>query len=149
MSDGLVPIGTIIDWWRNEDAPEPLPIPQGYQVCDGLDIQDPKSPLKGQRVPNLLNRFIRGVTKPDSIGEQGGAESTPLPDSTGSCYKGGEDPGGKEYDVRDDNQGWGTDVHLRVDGGSSKKEGQHRHALSGKVAILPPYFGLLKLMRVS
>ena len=40
MSDGLVPIGTIIDWWRDENAPVVQPEPTGYQVCDGSEIRD-------------------------------------------------------------------------------------------------------------
>ncbi len=149
MSDGLVPIGTIIDWWRDENAPSPPPEPKGYQICDGSQIVDPESPLKGQRVPNLTNRFIRGVTQASQIGQTGGSDTSALPASTGSCYRGGSDPGAAPYDVRDDNQGWGTDVHLRVDEGDSTEEGQHRHHLGGSIAILPSYFGLLKLMRVS
>lgn len=149
MSDGLVPIGTIIDWWRDENAPVVQPEPEGYQVCDGSQISDEKSPLKGQRVPNLTNLFIRGVTQPNQIGSTGGSETSPLPAMTGSCYNGGSDPGEQSYYTRDDNQGWGSDVHLRVDGGASWEEGQHRHQLGGLVFIIPPYFGLLKLMRVS
>jgi len=149
MSDGLVPIGTIIDWWRDENAPVVQPEPTGYQVCDGSEIRDDKSPLKGQRVPNLTNLFIRGVTKPDLIGSTGGSETSPLPAMTGSCYLGGSDPGAQAYNTRDDNQGWGSNVHLRVDGGSSTEEGQHRHHMGGLVFIIPPYLGLLKLMRVS
>ena len=149
MSDGLVPIGTIIDWWRDDNAPNPLPEPEGYQVCDGSEIRDDRSPLKGLKTPNLNNLFIRGVTQPESIGKTGGSESAALPASTGSCYQGGGDPGKARYDVRDDNQGWGTDVHLRVDDGSSEKEGQHRHSLGGTIHTLPPFYGLLKLMRVS
>jgi len=149
MSDGLVPIGTIIDWWRDENAPSVQPEPTGYQICDGSEIRDEKSPLKGQRVPNLAGRFIRGVTQAQAIGQTGGSEVAALPASTGSCYLGGGDPGAQMYDTRDDNQGWGSDVHLRVDDGSSKAEGQHRHHLGGNLTILPPYFGLLKMMRVS
>jgi hypothetical protein len=149
MSDGLVPIGTIIDWWRDENAPTVQPEPAGYQICDGSEIRDAKSPLLGQRVPNLSNLFIRGVTQASLIGQKGGSETAALPASTGSCYRGGTDPGAHSYDARDDNQGWGTGVHLRVDDGSSTEEGQHRHSLGGRITVLPPYFGLLKMMRVS
>jgi hypothetical protein len=147
MSDGLVPIGTIIDWWRDEDAPIVQPFPTGYQVCDGSEIKD--GILKGQRTPNLRSMFIRGVTAADQIGQTGGSEVTALPESTGSCYDGGSDPGKHPYKVRDDNQGWDSDIHLRVDDGDSEKEGQHRHRLGGTVPILPPFYSLLKLMRIS
>ena len=41
----------------------------------------------------------------------------------------GGNTGADLYSARDDNQGWSSNVHLRVDGGSSKNEGQHRHQL--------------------
>ena len=149
MSDGLVPIGTIIDWWRDDNATNPLPIPLGYHICDGTKILDDRSPLTGSSTPDLRGLFIRGVGRPDNIGDTGGTASTDLPAATGSCYKGGSDPGNEEYDVRDDNQGWGSDVHLRVDDGRSRSEGQHRHSLGGTIHTIPPFYGLLKLMRVS
>lgn len=147
MSDGLVPIGTIIDWWRDEDAPIVQPFPTGYQVCDGSPITE--GILKGQKTPSLQFKFIRGVTKADEIGTFGGAENAALPDATESCYDLGSDPGKHAYKVRDDNKGWGSNVHLAVDDGDSTQEGQHRHRLGGIVPTLPPYYGLLKLMRIS
>ncbi|MCG8504580.1 MAG: hypothetical protein MI755_08245 [Sphingomonadales bacterium] len=74
------------------------------------------------------------------------------------------------YYTKDDNQGWGCNasncdpkVHIRVDGGDNN-EGQHFHGLggatasantghthgvSGSVPTLPPYYGLLKIMRIK
>jgi|SRR5215213_4622777 len=146
MSDGLVPIGTIIDWWRDNNASVIQPFPDGYQVCDGSRITD--GPLRGESTPNLRFMFIRGVTGADDIGQTGGAASFPLPRATGSCYDGGDNPGGDAYRVRDDNNGWGSDNHLAVDSTSSRREGQHRHELGGTVPTLPPYYSLLKLMRI-
>ena len=82
------------------------------------------------------------------IGESGGSSTADLPERTGNCSNQGSNPGNKAYKTRDDNQGWGSDVHLRVDGGSSRKEGQHRHNLGGTVRTIPPFVRLLKIMRV-
>ncbi len=60
-----------------------------------------------------------------------GSHSHSLPGSTGSVAWSGSNPGADAYYVRDDNQGWGSGVHLAVDGGSSSSEGQHRHDLGG------------------
>lgn len=146
MSDGLVPIGTIIDWWRDEKSVLP-PFPDGYEICDGSEIT--QGVLAGQRTPNLQFMFIRGVTTTDQIGRTGGSATAPLPEATGSCYNGGDDPGNERYRVRDDNNGWGSDNHLAVDSTSSTLEGQHRHELGGTVPTLPPYYSLLKLIRIS
>lgn len=147
MSDGLVPIGTVIDWWRDSEASVVLPFPDGYQICDGSEIR--QGPLAGQKTPNLQHVFIRGAVTVEELGDTGGMEKAPLPKSTGSCYNDGDDPGRAAYLVRDDHQKWGSDVHLRVDEGNSKDEGQHRHDLGGTVSIVPPYYSLLKLMRIS
>jgi len=64
-----VPIGTIIDWWRpNADAV----VPAGYQICDGSTIDDSNSPWQGETLPDLTDRFVRGVTSATAIGEAGG-----------------------------------------------------------------------------
>jgi hypothetical protein len=65
---GMVPIGTVIDWWR---PTADTPIPEGYVVADGSDIEDSDSPLYGTPTPNLTNKFIRGVTNTASLGADG------------------------------------------------------------------------------
>ncbi|NOZ87435.1 MAG: hypothetical protein GXP49_14420 [Deltaproteobacteria bacterium] len=73
-SVGDVPIGTIINWWRPDDT---VDIPEGYQICDGSEITDDRSPFKGSTVPNLVGRFIRGVGSPSEIGQTGGSDDLP------------------------------------------------------------------------
>ncbi len=80
-SAGDVPIGTVIDWWRADDSVE---IPAGYKICDGTQVNDPRSPLDGKNVPNLKDKFVRGVTDPANIGQSGGSDDLDLPDYTGS-----------------------------------------------------------------
>jgi hypothetical protein len=66
-----VPVGTVIDWWRPDAS---FQVPAGFQICDGSVVSDPDSPLSGKTLPNLLNKFIRGVTDPNQIGVIAGAD---------------------------------------------------------------------------
>ena len=68
-ADG-VPVGAVIDWWRPNDT---FLIPDGYQICDGSEVKDPDSPLKGEKLPDLNGAFIRGVTDENQIATTGGA----------------------------------------------------------------------------
>jgi len=67
-----VPVGTVIDWWRPDAS---FPVPEGYMICDGSTVTDPQSPLNGKTLPNLTDRFVRGVTDVNQIGTTGGAAS--------------------------------------------------------------------------
>ena len=67
-----MPIGTVIDWWRPDNS---WPVPEGFQVCDGSQVNDPDSPLNGRNLPDLTNRFILGVSSTNQIGTQGGSET--------------------------------------------------------------------------
>ena len=33
-----VPIGTVLDWWRDQSHTAPIPLPEGYAICDGSVI---------------------------------------------------------------------------------------------------------------
>jgi hypothetical protein len=52
-----VPVGSVISWWGNAASP-----PSGWKVCDGTAVSDTGSPLNGQSVPDLRNRFVRGAS---------------------------------------------------------------------------------------
>jgi hypothetical protein len=70
-----VPLGTVISWWRPDTS---VAIPSDeWAIADGSVVSDPESPLYGQRLPNLTDRFIMGVT-PDSIGQMGGSNTLDL-----------------------------------------------------------------------
>lgn len=64
-----VPVGGGILWWSDNT------VPLNYKVCDGTVINDVLSPLNGLTVPNMTDRFARGVansnvrTTPVSGGE--------------------------------------------------------------------------------
>jgi hypothetical protein len=197
QAENGVPVGAVIDWWRPNGS---FPVPEGYMICDGRTVNDRTSPLYDTTLPNLTEKFVRGVTDVSDIGNTGGTSehshgidhghsydgwtrraypehAHSLPSATGSVYSGGSNPTGHLYRTRDDSEGWGSDVHLRVDGGSSRQEGQHRHALGGDTGRnsdfddghgheinlqiesqnlvsasefhIPPYIGLLKLCRIK
>ncbi len=69
---GGVPIGTVIDWWRPNSQ---WTVPDGYAVCDGSVVDDPESPLNGETLPDLQDRFIRGTTHMYQIGNYGGSDT--------------------------------------------------------------------------
>ena len=65
-----VPIGGIIQWAKTLTG---VPaIPTGYVECDGATLSDSESPINGQAVPNLTNKFIRGAT---ASGGTGGSDT--------------------------------------------------------------------------
>jgi len=69
---GGVPIGTVIDWFGKADN-----LPHGYMVADGRVVTDPSSPLNGVRLPNLVDKFVRGrsATTVPTMFTTGGSDS--------------------------------------------------------------------------
>jgi hypothetical protein len=70
-----VPVGTVISWWR-PNATMPLPS-EDWAIADGSVVNDPDSPLYGQALPNLTDRFVMGVA-PGNIGVTGGTNTLNL-----------------------------------------------------------------------
>jgi hypothetical protein len=70
-----VPVGTVISWWR-ATANTPLPSDE-WAIADGSVVTDSESPLYGQTLPDLTDRFIMGVDA-DSIGQAGGSNTLNL-----------------------------------------------------------------------
>nr|VFJ49708.1 MAG: Concanavalin A-like lectin/glucanases superfamily protein [Candidatus Kentron sp. FW] len=69
---GIVPIGTVIDWWRPEAS---IPIPEGWHIANGYtftqnDVDGGKchSSLNGKTLPDMTNRFVRGLTSESHSG---------------------------------------------------------------------------------
>jgi hypothetical protein len=60
-----VPVGAVIDWWRPDAS---FPVPEHYMICDGSTVTDTESPLYGETLPDLNERFVRGVTDVGQIG---------------------------------------------------------------------------------
>ncbi len=70
-----VPVGTVINWWR-QDANTPLPTGD-WAIADGSVVTDTASPLYGQALPNLTDRFVMGVSSAN-IGQTGGSNTLNL-----------------------------------------------------------------------
>jgi hypothetical protein len=140
-----IPIGTVIDWWRPNDS---FNIPQKFSICDGRLIDDFESPYVGSILPDLMEKFTRGASGLNTIGDEGGHNRLPINIRTtddGShnhnCNRtqlissGGDDPGLVEYMIQDEGR-WTSREHIRVAAGgcfsthSSKSSGNHRHDLS-------------------
>ncbi len=71
----IVPVGTVISWWR-ANGNTPLPSSE-WAIADGSVVNDPTSPLHGQTLPNLTDRFVMGVTAAN-IGQAGGTNTLNL-----------------------------------------------------------------------
>jgi hypothetical protein len=149
-----VPLGAVIDWYRFEPD---TPIPDGFAVCDGSVIDDALSPFNGKTLPDLTDRFALGVSA-DRIGEVGGTAGQPhqhsfTAESQVATVDGGDHGHGwigVNGDVAEENVahgGIGRDVT-----GGAHSHGDHAHTVSGTsaetVIDLPPYVGMLKLMRI-
>ncbi|MDQ3815152.1 MAG: phage tail protein, partial [Armatimonadota bacterium] len=52
---GTIPVGGVIMWWSDGT------LPAGWAVCDGSVVSNPASPLNGKTLPDLRNKFVRGV----------------------------------------------------------------------------------------
>jgi hypothetical protein len=66
-----VPIGTILPFAGSLEA-----LPSNWLPCDGRAVEDPKSPLRGSKVPDLTdNRFLMGVGPTETVGTTGGTNA--------------------------------------------------------------------------
>jgi len=127
-----VPLGTVMDWYRFDAA---IPVPEGFAICDGSPVVDPFSPYLGRATPDLADRFVRGVTSVGGIGAMGGSE-THGHGSTSVNHGGYGSPSGDYWFM---SSGQFDNLHNARDG--------HTHTV-GSSNHLPPYMGLLKIVRV-
>lgn len=127
----------------------------GWALCDGRKFESRQYPelaplLPKLELPNLVGRFVRGLSGKETAGEslgndektvtttQAPAHAHDLPGETGSITNGGADPGAHEYHAYDNNKKWGKPRRLVTDDAKSD-EGHHRHALGGKTAEAPAH----------
>lgn len=155
-----VPIGAVLDWYRFD---ENVPVPEGFAIADGSVITDPESPFTGRNTPNLIDRFVRGVSSVDTIGTTGGADAAnvdhthPIPHThsgnTGTPHiGGGNPPAGFWRILMNPIPPWllaanENHYHPFTTGGPS-------NAVSGSsslasIATVPAYVGLLKIVRIK
>jgi len=62
---GSVPVGGVIDWYRPSSSD---PVPDGWVICAGQQIQDPDSPFFNKPAPDLVGKFVRGVADTPAAG---------------------------------------------------------------------------------
>lgn len=140
-SSGQVPLGAVIDWFYFNY----IPMPDGYEVCDGNPVQDKQSPFYGIGIdkPNLIDKFVRGV-RPGATGATGGTDTIPedlsgpgMTLSTGQAQIGGFDPSHAFQTQGDEcfNHSHVIDCGNRF---------LHNHGGDN----CPPWYGLLKIIRV-
>ncbi|WP_158599987.1 hypothetical protein [Azospirillum cavernae] len=164
-----VPIGTVIDWWGGQHN---LPAPPSYQVCDGSTVKDVESPLFGEALPNLADCFIIGAkragwTVSDPIGSDDHTHSYTAPTHIhGMPHQHGvtaptttaaaDEQAGGDAAVGD--LAAGTHTHpvdadnLTVGAPNPANTGPNSDASSvdtERASRMPPYVGLMKLMRIK
>jgi hypothetical protein len=135
-----VPVGTVIDWWQPPGAL--VSIPDGFALCDGRTLSDPASRLNGQALPDLRDRFVLGVASLARMGEIGGsiAHDHSIPEGGLHTHR---QTGGT---IRATTSG---DYYAAERNWSTTETGLHDHGgLTGATDSLPPYVGLLKIIRV-
>lgn len=71
---GEVPIGGLVPYFG-----DPADLPSHWIICDGSTVADPDSPLDGQTIPDLRQRFVRGADADNgySVGATGGRDDIP------------------------------------------------------------------------
>lgn len=112
-----VPIGGVVAWWGNWSAETNRPT--GYELCDGSPVYTQTSPILGQKKPNLQGKFIRGA-EPSNVNvvasqKEGGTDKLTTLRTNGSALTADQMP-------------------RHGHGGSTRKDGLHKHQSSGKSA---------------
>lgn len=152
------PIGTVIDWFLPSTFPY-LPLPSGYEICDGTAVTTYGSILLGVTKPDLRGVFVQGVADPEQIGRSGGSSSTTSSsadnhvhsisngaDMASSIVTSGANP---TCQPQPPELGClrtlvSVKLHSYNPPPSTASGGAHAHTVS----TVPPYVGLLKLIRV-
>jgi hypothetical protein len=139
LQASLVPVGAVIDWYR----PRPTtPVPLGFLICNGATVADPQSELNGTNVPDLTDKFVMGVT-PGRLGEKGGRTDIPADGAHAhggvTAGFGGYQPGEINYDRGPGKQDQ-FEMRFKI-----ASDGTHAHGGENR----PPYYGLIKLIRIK
>lgn len=164
-SQYAVPVGAIIDWWQG--APSQLP-PPNFMICAGGVVSDPQSKLNGKTVPNLDNRFIFGAVDDKQANGGSGADthdhvfSVPahthgFPHTHGDVggVTGPESHSDGMAGAPDNNASAGHSHKWTASAGEASTETTGVNSDNGAAlhtdtaSTLPPYFSLLKLIRIK
>lgn len=132
-----VPLGTVLDWYRFDAS---VPVPEGFAVCDGSLVSNVESPFVGRATPNLLDRFVRGVTSVAQIGTTGGTDSHIHFASSGENEGGHGSPPGDSWFM---NANQPPPILLNA------RDGHHHDITVDSSSNVPRYVGLLKIIRIK
>ncbi len=133
---GGVPVGAIIPWMGLLAG---LPIPTGFQLCDGSAIVDSESPFNGFNTPPLngttdnTKRFLRGSS--NTVGASGGSSQHQHLPGTYMCTSSNPATGGGSGPI------CGANVQFGPGSGGSPVTTLDFH--------LPPYFDIEFIMRIK
>lgn len=160
-----IPIGTVIDWWRGDTT---LQVPESYMICDGSICGDKASPFHGKPVPDLADLFVFGAADTAQAGRLDGADlhahGYAVPSHVHAFPHTHPDLKG-ETGPADDSAGM-------AGASDSNAQCNHRHTFTATVAqanrtstlpnsdygtaatteqasLMPPYVGLLKIIRIK
>ncbi|WP_437536824.1 hypothetical protein WME79_17140 [Sorangium sp. So ce726] len=161
----IVPIGAIIDWWMPADVG--LPLPPEFQVCDGSLSKATSGPMAGKHVPDLRGLFVRGTTQYGNIGQPSGAAQhdhpiTTLPTHTHAIAHTHPDLVTSSGPQTTSPDSWGDKSELAqrdhqhpmtiVIGQSTTAQSGDSSPVTGASTLdadnLPPYFSLVKVIRI-
>lgn len=149
-----VPVGGVIWWWSDNS------IPTNYKECNGQSISDGASALNGLTLPDLRDKFIRGVANANLRGApvSGGNNSVDL---THSHIVNNHSHGGTLVQTGTDNQNHthngGNRTGTPTDGINSPHNHNYYVTDQGSapgtsnslttISLLPGYRGLVPIMR--
>lgn len=134
--NAALPVGSIQFFYGSQlyANGNPIASPNAcWQFCDGSAVTNPNSPLFGQNIPDLRQKFLKGST---TIGTLGGSDTVNLAHSHGGAT-GATFDGEDSFDSDGDSAQGGPSFHNHPIGSAL-----------GVVLRLPPYAELQPYMRI-
>jgi hypothetical protein len=178
-----VPVGTVVDWYRPSAA---TPAPEGWQLMNGSTVTDTESIYYGQVLPDLTDRFTRGVVDQSLVGVSSGSSAHTHAVDMSHAHSASTDTQGAHYHSWASFDGSGTDWYsgdgtmitnwadgmdsagtgyyvIATSGGNAtyytSSSGSHSHgvtvnayggtAVSASQSNIPPYVGMVKIIRIK
>jgi hypothetical protein len=168
-----IPIGAVIDWYLPDDVVADwfklkgvlLALPPEFQICDGKPVAS--GPFKGNNVPDLQALFVRGTTQYGLVGLPSGApqhlhQITEVPththpiDHDHPAYNTVSGPGtnsdsgakGNEDELADSDHQHQMTIIIALTTGESGESSPVTSAATLDAVNLPPYYSLVKVIRI-
>lgn len=158
-----IPVGAIIDWWQGSASQHP---PDNFMICAGGVVNEPASPLHGLAVPNLDNLFVVGVASTGVSLVHTGADThahdyaTPAhthayphthdaPSGVTGKANGSDGTGTSSDNAASEHyHNWQSTVGAASGAESGDNSDAGLTASTQSASTIPPYVGLLKLIRI-